>query len=207
MVSGNGSNLQALIDAIEKSEVKASIVLVVSSDPEAYALRRAENAGIPSVVLRYRRDQKLEKEASRRAYDRMLAETIAPYRADYIFLLGWMRILSAEFTTRFPGRIVNLHPALPGMFPGTHAIERAWDACARGEITESGVMTHFVPDERVDAGPVIASERVAMDRTETLDDFEKRMHDAEHILVPRTAGMLGSISSGRRKETEECPRQ
>lgn len=207
MVSGNGSNLQALIDAIDKGEVKASIVLVVSSDPEAYALRRAEKAGIPSIVLQYRRDPKLEKEASRRAYDRTLADTIAPYRADYIFLLGWMRILSAEFTARFPGGIVNLHPALPGMFPGTHAIERAWDACARGEIIESGVMTHFVPDECVDAGPVIAFERVAMDGTETLDAFEKRMHDTEHLLVPRTAVMLGSISSAQRKETEECPRQ
>ncbi|HWR12583.1 MAG TPA: phosphoribosylglycinamide formyltransferase [Rectinemataceae bacterium] len=194
MVSGNGSNLQALIDAIEKGEVKASIVLVVSSDPEAYALRRAEKAGIPFIVLRYSRDPKLEKEASRGAYDRMLAETIAPYRPDYIFLLGWMRVLSAEFTARFPGRIVNLHPALPGTFPGTHAIERAWEACARGEITDSGVMTHFVPDERVDAGPVIAFERVAIGGTESLDAFEKRMHKTEHLLVVRTAAMLGSIS-------------
>jgi len=190
MVSGNGSNLQSLIDAIARGELDAKIVLVLSSDPDAHALVRARKAGIPTLVLSRAPIPGLDKAASRRAYDKSLAEAILPYGPDYIFLLGWMRILGKEFIAPFRDRIVNLHPALPGTFPGTHAIERAWDAFLRGEIGETGVMTHFVPDECVDAGPVIASERVVPDRGETFEAFEARMHEIEHGLVIRTAGIL-----------------
>lgn len=199
LVSGNGSNLQALIDAIGTGEVNAEIVLVLSSDPEAYALKRALGAGIPVITLPYRRDPGLDKPASRRAYDRALAEAIRPYGPDYIFLLGWMRILGSEFIAPFKDRIVNLHPALPGTFPGTHAIERAWEAFARGEIDETGVMTHFVPDECVDAGPVIALERVAPGKRETLGAFGARMHETEHSLVVRTAGILVQVQNHKGK--------
>lgn len=199
LVSGNGSNLQALIDAIGKGKVDASIILVLSSDPDAYALKRASAAGITTIALPYTRDRSIEKKASRNVYDKMLAETILLYRPDYIFMLGWMRILGEEFIARFPGRIINLHPALPGTFPGTHAIERAWDACARGEISETGVMTHFVPDESVDTGPVIDFERVTIGKSETLDAFEARMHEAEHVLVVRTARTLAAINASEDK--------
>jgi len=190
MVSGNGSNLQVLIDAIARGELDAEIVLVLSSDPDAHALARAGKAGIPALALGSRHAPGLDKATFRRAYDGALAEAILPYRPDYIFLLGWMRILGTEFIDHFRDRIVNLHPALPGTFPGTHAIERAWEAFTRGEIRETGVMTHFVPDEGVDSGPVIAFERVVPSRGETLEDFEARMHEAEHGLVIRTAGIL-----------------
>ena len=200
MVLGNGGNLQALIDAVEKGSVEGSIVLVLSSDTEAYALKRAEAAGIPALAVPYRRDPGLGSMESRKVYDRTIAEAILPYKPEYIFLLGWMRILGGEFTSRFPGKIVNLHPAMPGAFPGTHAIERAWDACARGEIVESGVMTHFVPDEGVDSGPVIEFERVAMKKDESLDAFEARMHSVEHALVIRTAARLVSATADGTKE-------
>ena len=196
LVSGNGGNLQALLDAIAAGAVNASIVLVLSSDPDAFALKRAEAAGIPSIALPYNRDQRIEKEASRIAFDTRLADEVSARDPDYIFLLGWMRILGMAFIGRFPGKIVNLHPALPGCFPGTHAIERAWEACARAELSETGVMTHFVPDELVDAGPVILSERVKMKSNETLADFEFRMHETEHELVVKTARMLASIAAG-----------
>ena len=200
MVSGNGSNLQALIDVVEKGTVEASIVLVLSSNAEAYALKRAEAARIPTIAIPCRRDPGLGSVESRKIYDRKIAEAILPYNPDYIFLLGWMRILGKEFTGCFPGKIVNLHPALPGAFPGTHAIERAWDACARGEIGESGVMTHFVPDEGVDSGPVIDFERVTMRKDESLDAFEAQMHSFEHALVVRTAARLVSATAGGTKE-------
>jgi len=196
LVSGKGGNLQALIDAVAAGAVNASIALVLSSDPDAFALKRAAVAGIPSIVLSYSRDPRIEREASRIAFDGRLADAVSAHDPDYIFLLGWMRILSAAFIGRFPGKIVNLHPALPGCFPGTHAIERAWKACARGELSETGVMTHFVPDERVDAGPVILSEKVIIKAGETLADFEFRMHETEHKLVVKTAMMLASIASG-----------
>lgn len=199
LVSGNGGNLQALIDAVAAGSVNASIALVLSSDPDAYALKRAAVAGIPSIALPYIRDPLVEREADRTAFDHRLADAVETYDPDYIFLLGWMRILSAAFIGRFSGKIVNLHPALPGCFPGTHAIERAWDACARGELSETGVMTHFVPDERVDAGPVILSEKVRIAANETLADFEIRMHDTEHELVVKTASMLASIASDEGK--------
>ncbi|PKL06743.1 MAG: phosphoribosylglycinamide formyltransferase [Spirochaetae bacterium HGW-Spirochaetae-9] len=192
MVSGNGTNLQVLVDAVGNGTVEASIVLVIASNIEAYALKRAEAAGIPTLAMPYRRDPTLGNVESRRVYDRRIAELILPYKPDYIFLLGWMRVLSGEFIKRFPGKILNLHPALPGAFPGTHAIERAWDACARGEISESGVMVHSVPDEGVDSGPVIDFERVAMWRDESLDAFEERMHSTEHALVVRAATRLVS---------------
>jgi phosphoribosylglycinamide formyltransferase-1 len=192
LVSGNGTNLQALIDAIERGEVKASIVLVLSSDPEAYALKRAERAGIPEIALPYMRDPGLDTTASRRLYDELLAETVARCHPDFIFLLGWMRILGGGFIDRFPGKIVNLHPALPGAFPGTHAIERAWEAFGKGKIAETGVMIHFIPDERVDAGPVITSEPVAIVSGENFEAFEKRVHEVEHRLVVKTAKRLAS---------------
>lgn len=190
MVSGNGTNLQALIDATARADLDASIVLVVSSEPDAYALKRAEKADIPSLVMPYRRDPALSRESSRAVYDASLAAAILPYRPDYVFLLGWMRLLGKDFISRFPSTIVNLHPALPGVFPGTLAIARAWEACARGEINETGAMTHFVPDERVDAGPVIACERVPMKAGEPLEGLEARVHEAEHALVIRTVRML-----------------
>ncbi|MDP2791233.1 MAG: phosphoribosylglycinamide formyltransferase [Rectinemataceae bacterium] len=190
MVSGNGTNLQALIDTVKNGGVEASIVFVLSSNPAAFALKRAEAAGIPALTFPYRRDPSLGRVESRRLYDRTIADAIQGFSPDYIFLLGWMRILGGEFTERFPGKIVNLHPALPGAFPGTHAIERAWDACARGEIGESGVMIHFVPDEGVDSGPVIDFETVAMRKDESLDVFEARMHAVEQALVVRAAARL-----------------
>lgn len=195
MVSGNGTNLQALIDAVKNGAVEASIVLVLSSNPEAFALKRAEAAEIPALTIPYRRDHNLGSVESRRLYDRTIADAIQAFCPDYIFLLGWMRILGRDFTERFPGKIVNLHPALPGAFPGTHAIERAWDACARGEIGESGVMMHFVPDEGVDSGPVIDFEPVAMRKDESLDVFEARMHVVEQTLVVRSAARLVGLAA------------
>lgn len=186
LVSGNGSNLQALLDAANEGIIAANVDLVLSSDPAAKALDRAKAAGIPALALPYVRDRALSREKSRRDYDAKLAATVLQYAPDYVFLLGWMRILGETFIAHFPGRIVNLHPALPGTFPGTRAIERAWEASRHGEITETGVMTHFVPDEGVDSGPVILSERVAIGVDESLESFEARMHGIEHTLVVKT---------------------
>lgn len=198
LVSGNGSNLQALIDAIDSQKIDARIVLVLSSDSSAPALGRATRHGIPAIAAEYRPDLKSSppgdsreaRRAARAAYDAAIAEAVLASAPDYVLLLGWMRILGEEFICRFPGKIVNLHPALPGTFPGTRAIERAWDARTRGEIEHTGIMVHYVPDTRVDAGPVILSRRVDFIPGESLERFEARMHATEHELIVAAVSSL-----------------
>lgn len=94
-----------------------------------------------------------------------------------------MHVLSDAFLRHFPNRVINLHPALPGEFPGTHAIERAWAAYKRGEIQRTGVMVHLVPDEQVDAGPVLLQEEVPILPDDTLETLEARIHQVEHRLL------------------------
>ena len=177
LVSGYGSNLQAILDACANQVLPASVVCVISNTPDAYGLTRAREAGIEAFDF-----PKLETE-SRREYDARLAECITTKLPDYIILAGWMRILTSAFLDHFPNRVINLHPALPDTFPGTHPIERAFKAYQCGEIDHTGVMVHFVPDEGVDNGPVLATEIVAIHPNDTLESLEVRVHEAEHKLL------------------------
>jgi len=180
LISGNGSNLQAILDACASGELPASVVSVISNKADAYGLTRASNAGVEAIYF-----AKQENE-SRRDYDERLADEVTSKQADYIVLAGWMRILSSFFLSSFPNRVINLHPALPGIFPGTHAIERAYEAYQRGEITHTGVMIHLVPDEGVDNGPVLGEREVLFKPDESLEQFEARMHVVEHELLINT---------------------
>ncbi len=119
----------------------------------------------------------------RDAYDADLADAVRAYKPDFVVLAGWMHILSPAFLDHFGYRVVNLHPALPGQFPGANAIEEAFAAFQRGEIKQTGVMVHLVPDAAVDAGPVIASEEVRIDPRDTLESLTSRMHNVEHKLL------------------------
>jgi len=177
LISGNGSNLQAILDACASGELDAKVVSVISNKADAYGLTRVKNAGIESVHF-----AKFENE-SRSDYDARLAACVSTFLPDYVVLAGWMRILSSAFLSSFPNRVINLHPALPNTFPGTHAIERAYEACQRGEIKRTGVMVHFVPDEGVDTGPVLASEIVPIFAEDTLESLETRVHQTEHKLL------------------------
>jgi len=177
LISGNGGNLQAILDACREGELSAQVVAVVANKPDAFGLARAQRAGTPAVVLEKSKDQ------DRRAYDAVLADRVAAFAPDWIVLAGWMRILTSAFLDRFPGRVINLHPALPGTFPGTHAIERAYEAWQKGEIDRSGVMVHLVPDEGVDVGPVLAKEAILFRAGESLEQFEQRVHTVEHSLL------------------------
>lgn len=188
LISGNGSNLQAIIDACRGGFLDAEVAVVVSNRKAAYGLQRAEKAGIPTVY----HPLKPYKEAGRdrREYDADLARLVGEYRPDLVVLAGWMLILSSDFLDRFPYRVVNLHPALPGQFPGAHAIQDAFEAFQRGEIKETGVMVHLVPDEAVDAGPVIASEAVPIYPSDDIDTLTKRIHNVEHRLLIRALRRL-----------------
>lgn len=177
LVSGSGTNLQALLDACSDRRLDAQVVLVVSNRSQAYGLARAERAAVPALYLPFDR-----KRATRSAYDTALADRVAGAQPDLIVLAGWMHILSDAFLARFPERVVNLHPALPGQFPGTRAIERAFQAYGRGEIDHSGCMVHYAIPE-VDAGQVIATATVAFRPGDTLESYATRMHAAEHRLI------------------------
>ena len=184
MISGNGTNLQAILDACEKQALPAQVVGVISNQSGAYGLERASRANVPSEV--YGKPKALD----RREYDACLAEKAAAYQPDWVILAGWMRLLSAAFLDRFHGRVVNIHPALPGQFPGTHAIERAYAAFQRGETPGTGVMVHLVPDEGVDDGPVLGMVEVAMQAGESLEALEARIHTIEHRLYVETLRRL-----------------
>lgn len=180
LISGNGSNFQAVLDACASGELPASVVSVISNKADAYGLTRAKNAGIEAIHFPILANE------SRRDFDSRLANYITTKLPDYIILAGWMRILSSSFLSAFPDRVINLHPALPNTFPGTHAIERAFEACQRGEIDHTGVMVHLVPDEGVDNGPVLATETVPIYAEDTLESLEIRIHQTEHRLLVNT---------------------
>lgn len=182
LVSGNGSNLQALIDA------DLDIAVVVSNRPTAFALERAGRAGIPIVCSEL--SVALAAGRTRADYDADLARLLGNYQPDRVVLAGWMHILSSAFLDAFPGRVLNLHPALPGAFPGPDAIAQAFAAARRGEIDHTGVMVHLVPDDGVDSGPVLAQEPVEIRPEDTLASLTERIHGVEHRLLVDTLGRL-----------------
>jgi len=193
LASGGGTNCQVLIDACQADDLLADVVGIVTNNPGAGVLARAEAAGVPSHVIEHRgRDAD-----QRRAADRVLIELVLSLEPDLVVLAGWMRILGAEVGAAL--RMINLHPAKPGEFPGIRSIERAYEAWQQGEITESGVMVHWVPDEGVDVGPVIAVRVVPFAESDSLADFEARMHATEHqILVQACALALEMMGKNPR---------
>jgi formyltetrahydrofolate-dependent phosphoribosylglycinamide formyltransferase len=181
LISGNGSNLQAILDAIRMRVLDAEVVVVVSNRQNAYGLERATKAGAPARVhaLKPYRDAG----RSRAEYDADLAALLQEYRPDWVVLAGWMHILSHAFLRHFPYRVVNLHPALPGQFPGAHAIADAFAAFQQGQIKQTGVMVHLVPDEQVDRGPVLASQEVPIYPTDSEETLANRIHQVEHRVL------------------------
>ncbi len=185
LISGSGTNLQAILDAIAAQTLDAEIVLVISNRKAAYGLVRAENAGIETFYF----PRKTYETLGRDAYDRDLAAHIKGYTPDLVVLAGWMHILSAEFLDSFLRQVINLHPALPGQFAGVNAIERSFEAYQRGEIAHGGCMVHYVIPE-VDAGAVITQANVPLSKEDTLESFETRLHETEHRLLVEGIGLV-----------------
>ncbi|MCX6049322.1 MAG: phosphoribosylglycinamide formyltransferase [Chloroflexi bacterium] len=179
-ISGSGTNLQAILDAINEGALNAEVVLVISNRKQAYGLVRAAQAEIPTLYAPLKPYTEAGK--SRELYDADLAEKISAYQPDLLVLAGWMHIFTPAFLDQFAGRIINLHPALPGMLPGKDVIELAYQLFQAGKITESGCMMHYVVPA-VDAGPVIAQTVVPFQPDDTLESFAARIHAAEHELI------------------------
>ena len=189
LATGSGSNLQAILDACADGTLEAEVVLVVVNRRTAYAAERAAAAGVPSVYRPmgpFREAVPDDPRRARERYDATLAAEIADARPDLIVQAGWMHLFTSAFLDRFPGMVVNLHPALPGAFPGAHAIDDAWAAHETDGLDHTGVMVHLVPDEGVDDGPVLASQRVPITAGDTRETLEARLHEVEHKLFVAT---------------------
>lgn len=196
LISGNGSNLQAILDACQQEKLPAETVAVVSNRLKAYGLMRTYQARLPSVILPVRKDQ------DRYEYDRQLAGIVDHFQPDWIILAGWMRLLTNAFLGHFPNHVINLHPALPGTFPGLHAIERAYEAWSMGKISYTGVMVHQVADEGMDDGPLLSQRVVKIQQGDTLETLEERMHAVEHDLLVKTIRNL--INKGLERTIQDA---
>lgn len=180
LISGSGTNLQAIIDAIDAGTLDAEVSLVVASRESAYGLKRAAAAGIQTFSMTpeaYRDDPIVA--------DEVIASMLLQYQVDYVVMAGYMRMVREPMLVAFPNRIVNLHPALLPAFKGAHAIEDAW---TRG-VKITGVTVHFA-DADYDCGPIIAQSPVVVDEGMTLGELEERIHATEHVLYPQTLQLL-----------------
>jgi phosphoribosylglycinamide formyltransferase-1 len=173
LISGRGSNLQAIIDATRDGRLDARIALVVSNRADAGGLRRAQDAGIETLVC----DHKTY--ASRGAFERVLVDDLRASEVSLVCLAGFMRLLGATFVNAFPNRILNIHPALLPAFPGLHAQRQAIEHGAR----ISGATVHFV-DTNLDAGPIILQAAVPVLDADTEDMLSSRILEQEHRIYP-----------------------
>lgn len=179
LISGSGSNLQAIIDRIDQGTLDAEIVLVISSRPDAFGLTRAEKAGIPTLAL----NREVYQDAP--AANKRIADALKEAGAEYVIMAGYMRKLTNEVLDAYPDRVVNLHPALLPSFKGAHAIEDAFNF----GVKVTGITVHFA-NEDYDKGPIIAQRAVEIREDDTLESLETRIHEAEHELYPEVISLL-----------------
>ena len=173
LVSGSGSNLQAIIDACQTSQINGRVVAVISNKANVYALERAQQANIPAHVINH-----LDYE-SREAFDQVMANQIDIYAPDLVVLAGYMRILTPKFVTHYLGRMLNIHPSLLPKYPGLHTHRRAIEA---GD-NEHGTTVHFVTEE-LDGGPIILQAKVPIFADDTEQNVVARVLSQEHAIYP-----------------------
>ncbi|KFD42037.1 phosphoribosylglycinamide formyltransferase [Peptococcaceae bacterium SCADC1_2_3] len=173
LVSGRGSNLQAIIDAGKKGEIPAEVVVVISDQPDAFALERARANNIPAIYIGFQDFSNKEK------YEEKVAAVLKQYMVEIVCLAGYMRVLGVNMLEAFPNRIMNIHPALLPAFPGLHAQARAWEHGVRF----SGCTVHFV-DEEVDTGPIILQAVVPVLAEDTAETLAARILEQEHKIYP-----------------------
>lgn len=170
LISGTGTNMVAICEAIKSGELKAEVAFVGSSKAEAKGVQSAQQMGFETKIFSYKDNSRLECEE-------MIAKAVEQTNTDWIVLAGFMKILSPAFVKRFAGKIINIHPAMLPKFPGAHAIQDAWNA----GVEETGVTIHIV-DEEVDHGPILKQEAVKRLPTDTIETLEARIHKTEHRI-------------------------
>ena len=198
LVSGSGSNLQALIDADNSGRLApAEIALVISNRPGVYALDRAKAAGVPALVIDHR------EHSDRASFERALIAALDAHGVEAVVLAGFMRVLTEEFVSRYPLRILNTHPALCPAFPGIAAANQALEH----GVKITGCTVHFV-DLGVDTGPIVFQAAVPIEDDDTAEALQARIQAHEHVLLPRAVHALaaGKLSvAGRRVTVAEEP--
>lgn len=190
LISGNGSNLQSIIDAIEHNTLQAEIRLVISNNPDAYGLERAVNHGIPDLVVDHR------DYTRRELFDAELERQLQRHDPDFIVLAGFMRILGPELINRFPDRILNIHPSLLPSYKGLNTHQRVLE----NRDQRHGVSIHLVTAE-LDDGPVLLQGSYPVEAGDTVEDLQRRGHALEHRMYPQLLRCLSeariSIEGGR----------
>ena len=195
LLSGSGTNLQAIIDAAAEG-LPVEIVHVASSRPDAFGIERAHRAGIPVTVLN--RDVYADPVEA----DRRIAETLRYAHAEYVVMAGYMRKVTPVLLDAFPDRVLNLHPALLPSFKGAHAIQDAFDA----GVKVTGITVHFA-NEDYDKGPIVAQRAVEVREDDTHDDLEARIHEVEHVLYPEVLRLVaeGRVTVGEDRKVHIAP--
>lgn len=181
LISGSGTNLQAIIDRIADGSLNAEVALVVSSRPGVRGIERAETAGLPVLVME--KSEYAEPEAA----DEKIASALKETGCEYVIMAGYMRMVRKPLLEAYPGRIVNLHPALLPSFKGAHAIQDAFDY----GVKVTGVTVHFA-DDKYDCGPIIAQRALPVEEGWDVDTLEEHIHAIEHELYPEVVGWLAA---------------
>ena len=179
MASGTGSNVQALIDAVNHGQIQAEIVGVISDQPQAAVIQKAQAAGIESFI------SQTKDYISRKDWEQSILDFCQARSSDLILLAGFMRILSADFLQHYPQQVINIHPSLLPAFPGRQGIKDAYDY----GVKITGVTIHYV-DDGIDTGPIIAQESLKIDPNWDLAQLESHIHQIEHQLYPATIEKL-----------------
>ena len=171
LVSGNGSNLQAILDAQKSGVLKSKTVVVISNKADAYALQRAKKTKIPTHIV-------TSAQKPKTVFEQELIDTLSPYQPNLIVLAGFMKILSPHFVKHFAQQIINIHPSLLPSFTGLNAQQQALDA----GVKIAGCTVHVV-DEGCDTGPILVQKAVAVQKNETLESLTQKIHKIEHISL------------------------
>lgn len=191
LISGNGSNLQAIIDAITAGKLHANIKAVISNRPGVKGLTRAQAVKIPALTLDHKQF------TSREAFDQQLIQEIDRHKPDLVILAGFMRILTDEFVEHYTGRLLNIHPSLLPEFTGLNTHQRAFDA----GVKQHGVSVHYVNNE-LDGGPLVLQAVIDVRETDTVESLQQRIHQQEHIIYPM---VIEWVAQGRLKVINQQP--
>ena len=181
LISGNGSNLQAIIDACKSGIINGNVVGVISNEANAFGLERAKKDNIPSKVINHNHYN------TREDFDKKLVSTIEIFQPDLIVLAGFMRILSPVMTSAFKDKMINIHPSLLPKYPGLNTHEQV----IANNDAEHGVTIHYVSEE-LDGGPIIAQSKILVHKKQQLDDLIERIHKVEHMIFPKVISMIAS---------------
>jgi len=190
LLSGNGTNLQAIIDSIDSGQLKADIKIVISNNKDAFGLERAKKNSIKNLCIDHK------DFADRESFDERLLEEVKQEKIDFIVLAGFMRILGSNFIRNFPNKIINIHPSLLPKYPGLNTHKKVLE----NKDKEHGVTVHLV-DEGLDSGPIIGSMKLKVIDGEKESDLERRIHKMEHYIYPKILSEFqeGKISTTNNK--------